>query len=127
MDNFSYRSLLGALLYLSMNTRPDMSYAVGLLSRFGSHPTVATCKLMVHALQYLRGTVHMGIRYSGSMFDLHVFTDADWAGDVITRRSTTNLLIFNMVADSKNSETLKSVPKFDGKDPEQTDKRLAYG
>ena len=57
-----YRSLLGALLYLSMNTRPDMSYAVGLLSRFGSHPTVATCKLMVYALQYLRGTVHMGIR-----------------------------------------------------------------
>ena len=60
-----------------------MSYAVGLLSRFASHPTVATCKLLVYALQYLRGTVHMGIRYSGSMFDLHVFTDAAWAGDTI--------------------------------------------
>ena len=94
LDNFPYRSLLGALLYLSMNTRPNMSYAVGLLSRFGSHPTIATCKLMVYALQYLRGTVHMGFRYSGSMFDLHVFTDADWAGDVITHRSNTGYIVF---------------------------------
>ena len=77
-----------------MNTRPDMSYAVGLLSRFGSHPTVATCKLMVYALQYLRSTVHMDIRYSGSMFDLYVFIDADWAGDVKTRRSTTGNIVF---------------------------------
>ena len=71
-----------------------MSYAVGLLSRFGSHPTVATCKLMVYASQYLLDTVYMGIRYSGSMFDLHVFADADWAGDVITRRSTTGYIVF---------------------------------
>ena len=77
-----------------MNTRPAISYAVGLLSRFGSHPTVATCKLMMYALQYLRGTVHKGIRYSGGMFDLHVFTDADWAGDIITRRSTTGYIVF---------------------------------
>ena len=61
LDNSPYRSLLGALLYLSMNTRPDMSYAVGsLLLRFGSLPTVGKCKLMVYALQYLRGTVHKG-------------------------------------------------------------------
>ena len=41
-DNFPYRSLLGALLYLSMNTRSDIAYAIGLLSCFGSRPTVQT-------------------------------------------------------------------------------------
>ena len=77
VDNFPYRSMLGALLYLSMNTRPDISYAVGLLSRFGSKPTKVTCMLMVYLLQYIRGTVQMGIRFSGSRFDMQVFTDAD--------------------------------------------------
>ena len=94
VDNFPYRSMLDVLLYLSMNTRPDISYAVGLLSRFGSKPTKVTCMLIVYLLQYIRGTVQMGIRFSGSRFDIHVFTDADWAGDVLTRRSTTGYVVF---------------------------------
>ena len=65
VDNFSYRSLLGALLYLSMNTRPDIAYAVGLLSRFGAKPALHTCKLMI----YLRGTVAKGIRFSGGLHE----------------------------------------------------------
>ena len=92
-NNFPYRSMLGALLYLSMNTRPDISYAVGLLSRFGSKPTKVTCILMVYLLQYRRGTVEMSIRFSGSRFDMHVFTDAAWTGDVLTRRSTTGYMV----------------------------------
>ena len=51
VDNFPYRSMLGALLYLSMNTRPDTSYTVELLSRFGSKPITVTCTLMVYLLQ----------------------------------------------------------------------------
>ena len=88
LDNFPYRSLLGALLYLCINTRPDIAYAVELLSCFCSKPTVQTCHLMVYLMQYIRGTVSCDIRISGSMFDMHVFTDADWAGDVLTRMST---------------------------------------
>ena len=94
LDNFPCRSLLGALLYLSMNTRTDIVYAVGLLSRVGSKPTVQTCHLVVYLMQYVRGTVSCGIRFSGSIFDMHVFTDADWAGDVLTRRSTTGYVVF---------------------------------
>ena len=94
LDNFPYRSLLGALLYLSMNTRPDISYAVGVLSRLANKPTLVTCKLMVYLMQYVRGTVDKGINFSGSDFDMHVFTDADWAGDTLTRRSTTGYVVF---------------------------------
>ena len=42
VDNFPYRSLLGALLYLSVNSRTDIAYAVGLLLRFGSKQYVMT-------------------------------------------------------------------------------------
>ena len=49
---------------------------------------------MVYLMQYVRGTVSRGIRFSGSMFDMHVFTDTDWAGDVLTRRSTTGYVVF---------------------------------
>ena len=94
LDNFPYRSLIGAVLYLSMNTRADISYAVGVLARYGSKPTMASCKMLVHLMQYLRGTVDKGIIFSGRTFDMHIFTDSDWAGDLLTRRSTTGYVVF---------------------------------
>jgi hypothetical protein len=45
-------------------------------------------------MQYLRGTADKGIRFSGSSLDMHVFTDSDWAGDVLSRRSTTGYVVF---------------------------------
>ena len=44
--------------------------------------------------QYLRGTVIKGLTFSGRSFDMHIFTDSDWAGDVLTRRSTTGYVVF---------------------------------
>jgi hypothetical protein len=94
VDAFPYRSVVGALLYLSSYTRPDLAYAVGVLARFGSKPTYASCQLAVYVLLYLRGTVDQGIQFSGSEFDLHAFSDADWGGDIMTRRSTTGYVVF---------------------------------
>ena len=42
----------------------------------------------------MRGTVAKGISFSGSAFDVHVFTDVDWAGDILKRRFTTRYIIF---------------------------------
>ena len=67
---------------------------LGLLSRIDSKPTLTTCHLMTYLMQYVRGTVSKGMQFSGSMFDMHIFTDADWAGDVLTRRSTTEYVVF---------------------------------
>lgn len=94
VDNFPYRPLLGALLYLSMNTRPDISYAVGVLSRFSTKVNITVCKLLMYLMQYVRGTTDKGIHYRGRDFDLHMFTDADWAGDPLTRRSTSGYVMF---------------------------------
>ena len=94
LENFPYRSLIGAVLYLSMNTRADISYAVGVLARYANKPSIAACKMVVHLMQYLRGTVDKGIIFSGNEFDMHIFTDSDWAGDLLTRRSTTGYVVF---------------------------------
>ena len=66
-----------------MNTRPDIAYAVGLLSRFGSKPTKNTFHLITYLMQYVRGTVNKGIQFSGSLFDVHIFSDADCVGDIV--------------------------------------------
>ena len=86
------RELVGATLYLAMHTRPDVAYAVGVLSRQCKQPSLAACKLMVYLLRYIQGSTDKGIRFSGSSFDLHVFSDLDWAGDRVTRRSTTGYI-----------------------------------
>ena len=49
---------------------------------------------MVYLLQYVQETENMDIRFSGSRFDKHVFTDADWAGGVLTRRSSIGYVEF---------------------------------
>ena len=85
IDNFPIWSQLGALLYPSVKTRLDIAYAVNLLSRFGAKPTLPTYKLMVYLLQYGDGTLANCIRVSWGVFDMHVFTDADWAGDMYSR------------------------------------------
>jgi hypothetical protein len=94
LDNFPFRNLLGAMLYLAMNTRPDIAYAVGVLARYGNRINPTVCNLMIYLLQYVRCTINRGIRFSGSMFDMHIFTDADWAGDQVTRKSTTGFVVF---------------------------------
>jgi hypothetical protein len=49
--------------------------------------------MCVYLLQYLCGTADKGISLSGSSMDMHIYTDADWAGDVLTRRSTTGFVV----------------------------------
>ncbi len=53
-EQFSYQNIVGALLYLSINTRPDISYAVGVLARLSKSPTFRACKEVLRLLIYLR-------------------------------------------------------------------------
>jgi hypothetical protein len=92
--SYPYRQVIGSLLYLAMYTKPEISYAVGVLSRFNDKKTAASCKLATHLLRYLNGNIECVIEFQGDTLDLHGFSDADWAGDIITRRSTTGYIIF---------------------------------
>eukprot|EP00253_Pinus_taeda_P013652 PITA_13652 len=78
----------GKLLYLT-HTRPDLSFAVGLVARFLQTPRESHWKAAKRILRYVRGTIQFGIHYSAKATPLLVgFNDSDWAGDPDDRKST---------------------------------------
>ncbi|CAN1261943.1 Uncharacterized mitochondrial protein AtMg00810, partial [Linum perenne] len=83
-----FRVLLGGLQYLQM-TRPDIAYATNKLSQRMHAPTVTDWVLLKRVLGYLKGTPTHGISLTRHpSHSLTVYTDADWAGDSVDRRST---------------------------------------
>ncbi|KAK6151361.1 hypothetical protein DH2020_013996 [Rehmannia glutinosa] len=93
-DPTQYRQVLGSLQYLSL-TRPDISFAVNKLAQFMHCPSVSHWAAVKRVLRYLKGTSHYGIFLSArSPLSLHAFADADWAGDLDTRHSTSAYVVF---------------------------------
>lgn len=88
-STFPYTELVGSLLYLAACTRPDISQAVGVLSRYMAHPTEHHWNVAKDVLRYLISSQDVGVVFKKSGSDLHGYCDADFAGDVDTRRSTT--------------------------------------
>ena len=88
-----YMCLVGSLLYSAMVTRPDIACAVQSLSRHMQAAGPEHWMAGKRVLRYLRGTRELGIKYGamarGDSTRLEGYCDADWAGDVDTRRSTT--------------------------------------
>ncbi|KAJ9521111.1 hypothetical protein QJQ45_022881 [Haematococcus lacustris] len=86
-----YNALVGSLLYQTCCTRPDIAFAVGALARHMSAPTkqhwAATCSVLC----YLKGTADQGLLFGG-VSGLQGFSDADYAGDKDTARSTTGYI-----------------------------------
>jgi transposase InsO family protein len=88
-DKQRYQQAIGCLTYLSTSTRPDISTAVNTLSQFMSRPNSMHWTAVKRVFRYLNGTSDFGLRYVGGDLDTLVgFSDADWAGDIVTRRST---------------------------------------
>lgn len=94
VDATLYRSVIGSLRYL-VHTRPDISFAVGFLSRFMEAPAADHYVAVKHLLRYIAGTLSYGCvcRY-GDGESLTGFSDSDHAGDVDTRKSTSGVLFF---------------------------------
>ena len=84
-----YQQLVGSLIYLTL-TRPDISYPVGVVSRYMSNPKKPHLDAVKHILRYVKGTINFGIIYKETKdYQVMGYCDADYAGDCGTRRSTT--------------------------------------
>ena len=89
---FHYRSVLGALMHLTAYTRPDITYAVRVLSRYAESPAPQHYQGLKHILRYLQGTSTLTMTYQhDANSEVIGYTDASFAECVDTRRSTTGV------------------------------------
>jgi len=97
MINVPYRSIVGSLQYITLSTRPDISFAVNQLSRYMENPGQSHWTAGKRVLRYLKDTANTGLLYKdysqNSSTKIEIFCDADWGGDTKDRKSTTGLLV----------------------------------
>ncbi|RVW98087.1 ATP synthase subunit beta, chloroplastic [Vitis vinifera] len=106
-----YRRVVGKLNYLTV-TRPDIAYAVSIVSQFTSAPIVKHWAALEQILCYLKRASSLGILYSSQGHTcIECFSDADWAGTKFDRRSTTGYCVFfggNLVAWKSKKQSVVS-------------------
>ena len=86
-----YQAAIGSLLYASIGTRPDLSHSVGVLSQSMSNPGQDHWTGVKRILRYIKGTLNLCLKFVASKtknINLKAYADADWAGDGISRKST---------------------------------------
>ncbi|KAJ9555814.1 hypothetical protein OSB04_010428 [Centaurea solstitialis] len=89
VDVTLYRGMIGSLLYLTAS-RPDIMYSTCLCARYQAEPKESHLTAVKRIFRYLKGTPNMGLWYSkDSGFDLTAYSDSDFAGCKIDRKSTT--------------------------------------
>ena len=110
MEKVRYASAVGSLMYAMVCTRPDIAHAVGVVSRFMSKPGKQHWAVVKWILRYLRGTANVCLCFGSGKSMLEGFVDADMAGDIDTRKSTSGyLMIFSGGAISWQSKLQKCV------------------
>lgn len=93
-DRGRYQRLIGKLIYLS-HTRPDIAYAVGVVSQFMHLPQTDHMEVALRIVKYLKGTVGHGVLFKKEgHLEINGYTDADWAENPVDRRSTSGYFTF---------------------------------
>ncbi|XP_022956276.1 uncharacterized protein LOC111458028 [Cucurbita moschata] len=91
VDKTLYRSVIGSLRYL-VNTRSDIAYSIGVMSRYMETPTTSHLTAVKQILRYVKGTLSFGCVYKKlSNMELVGFSDSDMAEDIDDRKSTTGV------------------------------------
>ena len=96
VDPTAYRSIIGSLRYI-VNTRPDLAFSVGVVSRYMEAPGKTHWTAVKRILRYLKGTMGYGCKYErGTELKpfLLGFSDSDFVGDAEDRKSTTGVVYF---------------------------------
>ncbi|XP_074351522.1 secreted RxLR effector protein 161-like [Apium graveolens] len=89
VDATMYKSIVGGLRYL-VNTRPDIAYAVGVVSRYMERPTTVHLNAVKRILRYVKGTLQFGLVYTKNNGNNIItgYSDSDMGGSLDDRKST---------------------------------------
>ena len=94
VDQKAYRGIIGSLLYLTAS-RPDIMFSVGMCARYQANPKESHLVASKRILRYIKGTSNLGLFYPKSEnFDLIAYSDADYGGCKIDRKSTSGICHF---------------------------------
>lgn len=104
-----YKEVIGCLMFISLLTRPDITYAVNHAAKFCENPRQIHWTAVKRILRYLKGTSHLGLMYqrTSSTPQLHGFCDADYGGDIDSRRSRSGYVFqlrFSLIAWSSKAQ-----------------------
>ncbi|KAI3730005.1 hypothetical protein L6452_18680 [Arctium lappa] len=89
-----YRGMIGSLMYLTAS-RPDIMFSTFLCARFQSKPKESLLAAVKRIFRYLKGTVDLGLWYPKETgFELTAYSDADHAGNMLDRKSTSGHVQF---------------------------------
>ncbi|RVW71160.1 Retrovirus-related Pol polyprotein from transposon TNT 1-94 [Vitis vinifera] len=93
MRRVLYALAVGSLMYAMVCTRPDIAYAVSVVSHFLSNPGRHHWEAVKWIMRYLQGTSKLKLTFGGGKLILVGYTDSNMAGDVDNRRSTSGYLM----------------------------------
>ncbi|CAN6710150.1 unnamed protein product [Malus baccata var. baccata] len=109
-----YQRLMERLIYLS-HTRPDIAYAVSVVSHFMHSPSKAHMNAMTRILRYLKMAPGRSLVFSNNgHLNFEGYTDADWAGSITDRRSTSGYFIYLEKQETKVVARLSAEAEFRG-------------
>ncbi|KAK9747238.1 hypothetical protein QE152_g5434 [Popillia japonica] len=111
IKNVPYQEAIGSLLFLCQGTRPDITYATCMLSRYSKKPERRHWTAVKRIFRYLRGTTNLKLEFRKDKEQfLEAYSDADWANELDDRRSITgNVIKFQHGAISWSSKKQKTV------------------
>ncbi|RDX99177.1 putative mitochondrial protein, partial [Mucuna pruriens] len=94
IEKSQYQRLVGKLIYLS-HTRPDIAYAVNVVSQFMHDPRERHLQAVERILQYLKASPGKGLLFiKEGTLSMEIYTDTDYAGSIVDRRSTCRYCMF---------------------------------
>ena len=128
IDIKRYQQEIGALIYITTFTRPDLAYAVNSLARYMSNPSMDHFNSLNYLWGYIKNTKDLALCYNlnkdlessqssplepgnlGKTINLIGSTDSDWGGDFISRRSTTGYIF--LLNNNKNNSAIAWLSKL---------------